>query len=175
VGDAGDLLTDRLLLRRPSPEDVDAILAVHRHPAAIAHNPSDALADRVEAQALLCRWLDQWRRCGFGYWTVRWREQLPVLGFCGLKSMQLRGQPVINLFYRVDPNAWGRGIATEAALRVVEWARINRSSRPVIARIRPENLASARVALKVGLRRSEYLDEHGEDGLDLIYRSAWPN
>lgn len=171
----GDLLTERLLLRQPTPEDVSAILAIHRNPDAIAHNPADVLTNLAEAEAILHRWLDHWRRCGFGYWTIRWRDQSHVLGFCGLKSMHARGQPVLNLFYRIDPDAWGQGIATEAALAVIDWAKANRPRLPVIARVRPENLASARVAVKLGLHRAEHLDENGEDGLDNIYRSAWPN
>jgi len=43
---------------------------------------------------------------------------------------------------------------------------------PVIARIRPANVGSARVALRAGLRRAEHLDTLGEDGLDWVFTSA---
>lgn len=87
--------------------------------------------------------------------------------------MQLRGHPVLNLFYRLDPSACGQGIATEAATAVVDWARTHQAECPVVARVRPGNLASARVAIKAGLQRAEHLDEYGEDGLDLIFHSRW--
>jgi hypothetical protein len=63
--------------------------------------------------------------------------------------MTLRGRPVSNLFYRLDPCAWGQGIA----------------------RARPANHTSARVALKAGLARVAELDSLGEDGLDWIFAS----
>jgi [ribosomal protein S5]-alanine N-acetyltransferase len=110
--------------------------------------------------------------CGFGYWMICRRNEHVVLGICGVKSMHLHDRPVLNLLYRLDPSAWGNGIVTEAASEVVKWAKLTRPDRPVIARVRPHNLASARVAIKEGLERADHLDEHGEDGLDLVFSSG---
>lgn len=71
----------------------------------MAHNPGDALADRPAAQQLLQRWSEQWARHGVGYSDISWRDDPEVLGFCGVKVMTLRGRPVSNLFYRLDPPA----------------------------------------------------------------------
>lgn len=38
-----------------------------------------------------------------------------------------------------------------------------------MARVRPTNLASQRVATKVGLRRDPAFDDDGEDGLDWAF------
>ncbi len=167
---ADELLTARLSLRRPESGDAAAVLAVHANPLACAHNPPDALSTMAEAEDLLARWQDHWRRFGFGYWVVRRRGEQPVLGFCGLKVMTLRDQRVLNLFYRLDPGCWGDGVATEAATEVVRWAAAR--GEPVVARVRPANVASQRVAVRAGLRRAEHLDEVGQDGLDWIYTLA---
>ena len=37
-----ELHTERLRMRRPIPEDVKVILAIHRNPAAFAHNLSES-------------------------------------------------------------------------------------------------------------------------------------
>jgi RimJ/RimL family protein N-acetyltransferase len=42
---------------------------------------------------------------------------------------------------------------------------------PVIARVRPANVASARVAERAGLVRAEHLDTDGADGPDLIFQT----
>jgi [ribosomal protein S5]-alanine N-acetyltransferase len=76
-----------------------------------------------------------WQQHGFGYWIVR--ADRKRLGCCGLKVMTLNDRRVLNLFYRLGPSAWGRGVATEAATAVVEWADIHRPDDPVIARLRP--------------------------------------
>lgn len=164
---AGELRTARLSLRPPESGDVAAVLAVHADPAACAHNPADALTTVEEAGALVARWRDHWRRHGFGYWVVREHGEADVLGFCGLKVMALRDEPVLNLFYRFSPACWGRGVATEAATEVVRWAA--GLGTLVVARVRPANVASRRVAERAGLTRAEHLDGPGQDGPDWVY------
>jgi RimJ/RimL family protein N-acetyltransferase len=96
------------------------------------------------------------------------------MGFCGLKVMRLAGREVLNLFYRLDPSFWGKGIATEAATAVAKWTVTHESGRPIVARVRPDNVASATVAERAGLSRAEHLDAEGADGFDLIYVRDWP-
>jgi [ribosomal protein S5]-alanine N-acetyltransferase len=52
---------------------------------------------------------------------------------------------------------------------VVSWATNRLPGQPLIARVRPANIASQRVAARAGLQRNESLDDHGIDGLDWIY------
>ncbi|WP_267893390.1 GNAT family N-acetyltransferase [Streptomyces kebangsaanensis] len=106
-------------MRRPTEDDVDAIRAIHSDPAACAHHPSDALAERSGAERLHRRWDDRWRRHGYGYRVVRQHGAARALGFCGVRPMDLAGLRILNLFYRFAPAAWGRGLAGEAATAVV--------------------------------------------------------
>lgn len=124
---------------------------------------------RDAAEELFGRWDDHWQRFGFGYWVVRALDSDGVLGFCGVKFMQFKGERVANLFYRFDVSAWGHGFATEAAAAVTGWASEHLPDHPVIARVRPENIASQKVAAKAGLVRAEHLDGPGYDGFDWIF------
>ncbi|MFG2121143.1 GNAT family N-acetyltransferase [Streptomyces sp. NPDC048710] len=166
---AEELQTARLSLRRPAEADIDAIFAVHSDPDTCAHNPSDALARFEEAEVLYRRWDDQWERHGYGYWVVRCHGSDRQLGFCGVKPMELHGERVLNLFYRFAASAWGQGFAGEAAAAVTAWAHRHLPDLPLIARIRPANVASQRVALRAGLDRAQHLDTEGYDGFDWIY------
>ncbi len=141
----GALFTARLSLRRPTAADISAILAIHRDERACEHNPSDRLVTEAEAVDLYHRWDEHWKRYGFGYWALRTHDDSRILGFCGVKVMQLHGREVLNLFYRLDPAAWGTGFATEAAVAVAQWAAANATQWPLIARVRPANSASIRV------------------------------
>ncbi|MFI2713742.1 GNAT family N-acetyltransferase [Micromonospora sp. NPDC018662] len=165
-----ELTTARLSLRRPAPADVDLVHALHTDPRACAHNPSDLLRDRPEARERLQRWDAHWRQHGVGYWVVSRDDRR--LGFCGVKVMRLHDRDVLNLFYRLDPAAWGDGVASEAATAVVAWATTRRPGLPVVARVRPDNVASRRVAERAGLRRAAHLDTPGEDGLDWIFTTG---
>ncbi|GAB2956657.1 GNAT family protein [Micromonospora polyrhachis] len=170
------LVTARFSLRRPTPTDITAIHRIHRDPTACAYNPSDMLVALGDAEDLYRRWNDHWQRYGFGYWVVRAgddQQPEPILGFCGLNRMRLDNHDVLNLFYRLDPPAWGDGVATEAATMVVDWATTQLPDAPIIARVRSDNIASARVAVRAGLDRAEHLDTPGEDGLDWIFVKNW--
>jgi len=97
------------------------------------------------------------------------------LGFCGIKPMKLHGMKVLNLFYRFTPAAWGQGLAGEAATAVAAWATRQVPDLPLIARVRPANVASQRVAARAGLIRAQHLDGAGYDGEDWIYAANLPN
>jgi ribosomal-protein-alanine N-acetyltransferase len=164
-----EMTTARLSLRRPAPADVDAILSINGNERACVHNPSDAIATREQARQLFLRWDEHWRLSGFGYWVVRRNGTDAPIGFCGIKAMRLGGSEVVNLFYRFDPAVWGSGLAAEAACAVTAWAARAIPDRVLIARIRPDNTASQRVAIRAGLARAGHLDTAGEDGLDWIF------
>jgi len=172
-GAAVHLRTRRLLLSRPTLDDVDDVLAINSDGQAIAFNPSDRLTARAEAEALVKRWVAQWNRYGGGYWVVRDRSEPVTVGFCGTKNIEFGGKAVLNLFYRFFPKSWGQGYASESSVAAVEWAVSHFPDLPVVARIRPENAASILVAQRAGLVRAESLDSEGEDGLDLTYVRNW--
>jgi ribosomal-protein-alanine N-acetyltransferase len=163
------LSTARLQLSAPTRADAAAILAIAGNPRAVAHNPSDLLTDLAEAQELLDRWIRHWMDRGFGYWCVREVGRPRVIGYCGLKAVTVKGLSVLNLIYRFTPDVWGRGYATEAATAAIAWGTAHQPSTLILARVRPDNLASQNVALKVGLRRDHGMDDEGEDGQDLAY------
>lgn len=170
-----ELSTTRLSLLRPAEDDIDAIFAVHSDPATCLHNPSDALGQRRDAEELYRAWNDLWERCGYGYWVVRLHDRARQFGFCGVKPMELAGIKVLNLFYRFDRSAWGQGFATEAATAIVRWSAQRNPDLPLIARVRPANVASQVVAMRAGLTRVERLDGPGYDGFDLIFATNLPD
>lgn len=167
----GQVRTDRLLLRKPTKADAPFVLALHADPQAIAHNPTDALGELTEAESRLTLWSTQWQH-GLGYWIVEECAAGRAIGVCGVKAADIHGQPSWNLLYRFLPEAWGRGYAREAARASLKAAAAVDASRPVIARIRPDNAASARVAEAIGPVRRPGLDLDGDDGRDEIWSTA---
>ncbi|MFF5919934.1 GNAT family N-acetyltransferase [Streptomyces flavochromogenes] len=83
--------------------------------------------------------------------------------------MELNNMRILNLFYRFATSAWGQGFAGEAAREVTDWASRHVPDLPLMARVRPANIASQCVAIRAGLIRAEHLDAIGYDGLDWIY------
>jgi [ribosomal protein S5]-alanine N-acetyltransferase len=164
-----EVLTARLRLRPPVDGDAGFALALLGDPATTRHNPGDAVADPARARELVAAWQRQWAEAGLGYWIVERRDDGEAVGVCGVKAVTVEGRPVWNLLYRFVPAAWGRGYAREAAAEAVAAARRTDPGRIVIARVRPANAASARVAAAVGLERRPELDLEGEDGRDEVW------
>ncbi len=167
TGEHERVRTDRLLLRRPGAEDAPSVLALLADPRTTVHNPSDRLADLEGAEALLQRWDEHWA-AGLGYSIVE-EPSGNMIGVCGVKAVDLAGRPAWNLLYRFAAGAWGHGYAREAAAAAIRAAATVDGNRIVVARVRPANAASARVAAAIGLERRPELDVPGDDGPDEIW------
>jgi len=163
--------TARLSLRPPTPADAPAVLRILSNRSVVEHNPSDLVVELFEIEMLFGRWLKHWSEHGFGNCCVLEKQTGDLIGNCGIRWMTVQAAPVLNLMYRFDPSAWGRGYATEAARAVLDWTFQNLPGQVVLARVRPGNLASQRVATKIGLRRDPIFDVQGEDGLDWAFTS----
>ena len=163
------LTTARLSLRRPEEHDAAEILEILSNPSVVRHNPSDRVTQLDDVDALVRRWLRHWEQHGFGNCGVFEEETGRLVGNCGVRWTTIHEERFLNLMYRFHPSTWGRGYATEAAAAVVGWAQESLPSEIVVARIRPSNRASQRVAAKVGLRRDPDFDGEGDDGLDWAF------
>jgi ribosomal-protein-alanine N-acetyltransferase len=74
-----------------------------------------------------------------------------LIGFCGFLHQEVDGRQEIEIAYRLHPDFWNRGIATEAARAVRDHAFRDLKLDRVISLIHPENTASRRVAEKNGM------------------------
>ena len=91
-------------------------------------------------------------------WAVVLRAGGAVVGFCGFFVRPVKGT---TMGYAIVPGYRGRGLATEAAAAVLDWAE--RHDVDVYASVRPPNPASARVLEKIGMRLVDsYCDEDGQ-------------
>lgn len=164
--------TPRLSLRPPAQEDAVAILGILSNPLVVQHNPSDVVTELEDVEALVRQWLGHWERHGFGNCCVLEKRTGRLIGNCGVRYMTIHGDRVLNLMYRFHPSTWGHGYATEAATALLHWAQESLPTELVVARIRPMNLASQRVATRIGLRRDAAYDHEGLDGVDWAFTSS---
>jgi RimJ/RimL family protein N-acetyltransferase len=78
-----------------------------------------------------------------------------LVGLCGV--VILRGAEEGEIWYLVEPESWGKGIATEAVKRLLDFGFGELGLHRVWATCLPENPASARVLEKAGMRREGFL------------------
>jgi len=144
--------TDRLLLRAPRAEDLDALYALHADPVAARFDAGGPMQSLDEARGLLADCLTHWDAHQFGYWVIALREQPDeVIGFGGLKYRMLDGLQRLNLYFRFTPGTWGRGYASEMALAAMELAFCSLHAASVLAVVRPANTPSRKTLERLGL------------------------
>ena len=111
-------------------------------------------------------WLRRWVAHDYGCWCVRETRTGRIMGYCGMNRMHINGWPARSLIARFHPDVWGLEYVTEAVMAALICAGTHSGDGSVVARMRPVNLASRNVALKLCLRRDPGRDERGPDGID---------
>lgn len=124
-------------------------------------------------------WVQQWlltcleryyKTWGFGPYAVIEKRSQDVIGYCGLFYFpDVGGQPEVEIGYRLAHRAWGQGYATEATAAVRDFAFTTLGMKRLIAIIDPSNLASVRVAEKIGMRFEKEVMLEGYDHPDHVY------
>jgi RimJ/RimL family protein N-acetyltransferase len=150
------LETDRLLLRpwRPA-EDLDALAALNSDPAVMRWVTPNRPLRREESADLLDRVVRHWDEHGFGLWAVVPREAgARCIGFAGLAipSFLPAILPAVEVGWRLAPDWWGRGLATEAARASIAFGFERLGLRSIITIVDARNQRSLRVAGKLGMR-----------------------
>jgi ribosomal-protein-alanine N-acetyltransferase len=149
------LETERLRLREVTLADLDFIAAMVADPEVMRFWPRPCT--RAEAQKGVLKQLAGYRRYGHGYWLTLDRQSSQPIGQVGLLMSVVEGAEQPALGYMLHRPFWGRGYATEAAAGVLKWAFEQYGYERVICLIRPENVASLRVAIRLGLRPEKHV------------------
>lgn len=139
---------DDLLLATPTIDDVASLHYIYSDPRVWTHLPSARHVDISDTEAMVKKWLDGWSRDGLSLWVVKDAASGEVLGSVGCS---LRRETYWNLGYRLSVDSQGRGIAKRVSQLAAARAREVRPELPVVAYLLEHNVASARVAEKVGL------------------------
>lgn len=146
------LETKRLILRPMSETDLEALLLIFTDAKVMAsfnHPPFT----RKQMTRWLQRNLDHQQQFGYGLFSVLLRETGELIGDCGLEQMEDQG--AVELGYDFRSDFWNQGYATEAAIAVRDYAFYMLKLPRLISLIRVGNLASKRVAEKVGMTLAE--------------------
>ncbi|MER7010027.1 GNAT family N-acetyltransferase [Saccharopolyspora sp. NPDC000359] len=164
-----EIRTERLVLSRVQPTDADAYLALNATADAYPH---DSRFQRPPEQAReeLDWYCAKWEADGIGYWTIRLAGTGEVIGFGGLQAKEADDDPVLNLFYRFFPTAWGNGYATEMTRAALSWARDHRPDHTVVITTDVGNTASIRLAEKLGFAPHGQRERDGHP--ELVFRLA---
>jgi [ribosomal protein S5]-alanine N-acetyltransferase len=146
-----ELETERLELRRLTPQDAPFILELVAHPTFVANIGDRGVRDLSTAR----HYLEQgpfasYAAHGFGLWHVARKSDGASIGMCGL--LKREHLPDADIGYALLPAYWSQGFAQEAVVAVLAHARARYGLGRVLAVVSPGNGASIRVLEKSGMR-----------------------
>jgi ribosomal-protein-alanine N-acetyltransferase len=155
------LETERLSLRPFTLGDETALFSVLGDPAAMVYYP------RPKTRGEVADWVDRFRISfldrGIGLLAIQLKDTGELIGDCGTLEQEVEGKQEIEVGYHVRRDLWNLGLATEAARACIAYAFRELKPPRIVSMIRPENLASRRVAEKNGLTLEKVVFWRGYD------------
>ncbi|MEV4801845.1 GNAT family N-acetyltransferase [Nonomuraea sp. NPDC049421] len=150
------LTTERLLLRRPTEDDIDPLAAMDADPEVMRYigDGSASPFDRDRAAAVIARAQREWDERGFGMLSVVVRDTHQFAGWVALTVPAFLPEilPAVEIGWRLSRRHWGAGLATEAAGALLRYGLIDRGLDRVVSVRHVDNHRSKRVMDKIGMR-----------------------
>lgn len=180
------LTSDRLRMIPFTIDDLDICLELFTDPEVVKY------ADGVLSEASIRKGMPAWSKRGdngcIGIWCITDRHSEEKYGSVALLPIPIEEDDTdfslvipgvmpegdIEIGYFLKRSAWGRGYATEAAVRLLEFAFLESPLGEVVATIEEENVSSHKVLMKAGFTLRGTRRCYGEDGPDYrITRDEW--
>jgi len=156
------LETKRLVFRHLEPGDLDRLFALYGDPEVRRYFPEGTLTYEETKDEL------EWFLNGhpehpeLGLWATIHKETDRFIGRCGLLPWTIDERLEVEVAYLLAKEYWGQGLGTEAAQAILDYGFGNLRLSRLICLIDRENLASIRVAEKIGMTfEKEGRDEKG--------------
>ncbi|WLQ16695.1 GNAT family N-acetyltransferase [Hahella aquimaris] len=157
--------TERLILRPRGLQDVEACIAMDKDPEVTRYIPGVYDGSEAHVNFLLSRINGDFgeRR---GYWSIFAKDNPDeLLGWVSYIPIDAVG-PELEMGWRLVRRAWGKGYATEAAIRLAQYAFEDPELDMLTAIAHIENLASINVIEKLGFK---YIHDSEFEGVACKY------
>lgn len=159
--------TENLLLRAFTEDDAPAFLKMISDPKVTKYtgqefDPKTPLSGVIELMHIAP--LGDYKKYGYGRHAIVDKSSRDVIGFTGLKYLEDLDK--VDIGYRLLPEYWGRGLATESCLPMLSYGFESLKLDSIIGIAMPENLASCRILAKIGL---QFIDERDYEEFRVAY------
>lgn len=148
--------TQRLIAHYWTGAEIEALLAVYGDTDAMRWVGDGCAITRAQCEQWTHVTLANYAKHGYGMYALEEKATGSTIGFCGI--VHPGGQAEAEVKYALLRSHWGRGLATEAVIGLLDYGIQTHGLRHITATTAPENVASHRVLLKAGLTRGELRD-----------------
>jgi len=144
------LETERLILRHLSADDADFILELLNEPSFIRYIGDKQVRNLDDARRYIADGpVKSYEQNGFGLNLVQLKSGQTPIGMCGVLKRDTLPDPDIGFAF--IPAYWNQGYAFESADAVMKHARAVLGMHRILAITTPDNEASEKLLLKIGL------------------------
>ena len=169
--------SNRLVYREILPTDDHSLFKLDSNPLVHKYLGNNPVKDIEEIRKVIKSIRQQYMDNGIGRWAVIEKETGEFMGWSGLKFIKEYENNHINFYdvgYRLLPEFWGSGYATESAQAALEYGFIQLDLPEIIGMVHEENMASRKVLVKCGF---EFIEQFKWEGINFdwfkITKSAW--
>ena len=143
----------RLGFRNWKTTDVHLLFDINADENVMQFFPS--IQTREQTESFIDRMQNQYKEKGFCYFAVEILETNQFIGFIGLSEQKFKADftPAIDIGWRLNPNFWHKGYATEGAKRCLEFGFHQLKLKEIIATAPTINLPSITVMQKIGMQK----------------------
>ena len=165
--------TERLVLRKMTPDDYDALYAVLADSDIMEHYPYTFDESRVHNW--IARNMKRYEQDGFGLWAVVLKETGEMIGDCGITMQNIHGTMLPEIGYHIRKDQQRKGYASEAAAACIRYAFEHYDFPAVYSYMKYTNIPSQRTAMKNGMTfAEEYEDpDNTYTRVYVIHREKW--
>ncbi|EIT87110.1 acetyltransferase [Fictibacillus macauensis ZFHKF-1] len=147
-----NIQSDALLFRHYQDEDFDFLYSLVGNPEMVTYIGDGHPRDRIGAKKFL-DWIYQTynRSTHLGLMVLVRKEDGVSVGHAGIVPQIIHGVEEFEIGYWIAKEYWGKGYATEAALALRNYGEMHVQKQRFISLIQPANIASQKVAKKIGM------------------------
>jgi RimJ/RimL family protein N-acetyltransferase len=169
------LETERLILRGHRHDDFQPFMQMWADEDVARYITGKAFTEE-ESWSRFLRNIGQWEALGFGFWAVEEKATRRFIGQIGYVEAyraiepSLKGVPEIG--WSLAPSTQKRGYALEGARAALAWGEQHFGDKPIRCIISPQNVASLKLAKKLGFVELVRTTYKGDDIVMLERQSA---
>ena len=176
------LETKRLVLRNYEERDRQAFIRMNRDPQVMEFFP--APWSEEESNAVFDKLLNLIHERGWGLWALEEKSSGNFIGWTGLHvpSFEAPFMPAVEIGWRILPEYWNKGFATEAAEKALWFAHHILKLPEIVSFTAVGNVKSQRIMEKIGMKRcmeKDFLHPRVPDGhvlkFHVMYVSTFPD
>lgn len=143
--------TKRTYLRFFKHSDLNDISNVLGHPKVMRYSTL-GVQSKIDCEKFIHWCSEQYLQFKTGLYAIELKDVEKVIGYCGIHFEEIDGNIQPELSYRIHPDYWNKGIGSEVASSIKNYAFEELGMNRIISVIESENVGSIRVAEKVGMK-----------------------